>query len=135
LSFDLLCQLSGLGLLRGLFLIKFESELVCASCRHGKMINVYHSLVNTVMIEQPRQLLHMDTVSPSRVRSLDGKWYFPFIVDNYLCYSWVFFLESKDEVFEHFQSLALRLNNEHPNCLKAIEVIMRLSSGMPHSIS
>jgi transposase InsO family protein len=29
-------------------------------------------------------------------------------------------LESKDEVFEHFQILALRLNNEHPNCLKAI---------------
>jgi transposase InsO family protein len=25
-----------------------------------------------------------------------------------------------DEVFEHFQSLALRLNNEHSNCLKAI---------------
>jgi transposase InsO family protein len=31
-----------------------------------------------------------------------------------------FFLESKDEVFEHFQSLPLRLNNEHHNCLKAI---------------
>jgi hypothetical protein len=29
-------------------------------------------------------------------------------------------LESKVEVFEHFRSLALRLNNEHPNCLKAI---------------
>jgi transposase InsO family protein len=29
-------------------------------------------------------------------------------------------LESKDEVFEYFQSLALRLNNKHPNCLKAI---------------
>jgi transposase InsO family protein len=29
-------------------------------------------------------------------------------------------LESKDEVFGHFRSLALRLNNEHPNCLKAI---------------
>jgi transposase InsO family protein len=29
-------------------------------------------------------------------------------------------LESKDEVFEHFQGLALRLNNEHPNYLKAI---------------
>jgi transposase InsO family protein len=29
-------------------------------------------------------------------------------------------LDSKDEVFEHFMSLALRLNNEHPNCLKAI---------------
>jgi transposase InsO family protein len=31
-----------------------------------------------------------------------------------------FFLESKDQVFEHFRLLALRLNNEHPNCLKAI---------------
>jgi hypothetical protein len=29
-------------------------------------------------------------------------------------------LESKDEVFEHFWLLTLRLNNEHPNCLKAI---------------
>jgi hypothetical protein len=30
LSFDLLCRLSGLGLLRGLPLLKFESDLVCA---------------------------------------------------------------------------------------------------------
>jgi hypothetical protein len=29
-------------------------------------------------------------------------------------------LESHDDVFEHFWSMALRLNNEHPNCLKAI---------------
>jgi transposase InsO family protein len=38
----------------------------------------------------------------------------------YSHYSWVFFLESKDEVFEHFWSLALRLSNEHLNCLKAM---------------
>jgi BioD-like phosphotransacetylase family protein len=29
-------------------------------------------------------------------------------------------LESKDEMFEHIRSLASRLNNEHPNCLKVI---------------
>jgi transposase InsO family protein len=29
-------------------------------------------------------------------------------------------LESKDQVFEHFRLFVLRLNNEHPNCLKAI---------------
>jgi hypothetical protein len=62
----------------------------------------------------------MDTIGPSRVRSMGGKWYIIFIVDDYSRYSLVFFLESKDEVFEHFQSLALRLNNEQPNCLKAI---------------
>jgi hypothetical protein len=54
LSFDLLCRLSGLGLLRGLPLLKFESDLVCAPCHHGKMIVASHSPVNTVMTEHPR---------------------------------------------------------------------------------
>jgi hypothetical protein len=120
LSFNLLCRLSGLGLLRGLSLLKFESDLICASCRHGKMIAASHFLVNTVMTEQPVQLLHMDIVGPSRVRSMGGKWYVLIIIDDYSRYSWVFFLESKDKVFEHFRLLALKLNNEHPNCLKAI---------------
>jgi transposase InsO family protein len=120
LSFDLLCRHSGLGLLRGLPLLKFESDLVCAPCCHRKMIVASHSLVNTTMTECPGQLLHMDTVGPSRVCSMGGKWYVLVIVDDYSRYSWVFFLQSKDDVFEHFQSLALRLNNEHPNCLKAV---------------
>jgi hypothetical protein len=62
----------------------------------------------------------MDTVGPSRVRSIGDKWYVLVIIDDYSYYSWVFLLESKDEVVEYFQSLTLRLNNEHPNCLKAI---------------
>jgi transposase InsO family protein len=101
-------------------LLKFESDLVCAPCHHGKMIAASHSSVNTVMTEHPGQLLYIDTVGPSRVRSMGGKWYVLVIVDDYSRYSWIFFLESKDQVFEHFWLLALRLNNEHPNCLKAI---------------
>jgi hypothetical protein len=101
-------------------LLKFESDLVYAPCRHGKMIVAFHSLVNTVMTEHPGQLLHMDTIGPSQVRFMRGKWYVLVIVDDYSHCSLIFFLESKDEVFEHFQRLALRLNNEHPNCLKVI---------------
>jgi transposase InsO family protein len=62
----------------------------------------------------------MDTVGPSWVRSMGGKWYILVIVDDYSRHSWVFFLKNEDEVFEHFQSLVLRLNNEHPNCSKGI---------------
>jgi hypothetical protein len=102
LSFDLLCRLSGLGLLRGLHLLKFESDLVCAPCHHGKMIADSHSSVNTVMTEHHGQLLHMDIVGPSRVRSMGDKRYVLVIIDDYSRYSWVFFLESKDKVFEHF---------------------------------
>jgi transposase InsO family protein len=72
------------------------------------------------MTEHLEQLLHLDTVGPSWIRSMGGKWYILVIVDDYSCYTWVFFLESKDEVFEYFRSLALRLNNGHPNCLKVI---------------
>jgi hypothetical protein len=70
-----------------------------------------HSPVNTVMTEQPGQLLHMDTIGPSRVNTM---------MTAASHYSWVFFFKSNDEVFEHFQRLALRLNNEHFNYLKAI---------------
>jgi hypothetical protein len=108
--------------------LKFESDLVCAPYRHGKMNDASHSLINIVMTEHPRQLLHIDTVSPSQVRSMGGKWYVLVIVDDYSRYSWVFFLESKDEVFEHFLSLALRLNNEHPNCLNMVLI----SCSPPH---
>jgi transposase InsO family protein len=101
-------------------LLKFESNLVCAPCLHDKMITAFHSSVNTVMTEQPTLLLHMNAVGPFRVRSMGDKWYILIIVDDYSRYSWVFFLEWEDEVFEHFWSLALRFNNEHPNCLKAI---------------
>jgi hypothetical protein len=73
LSFNLLCRLGGLGLVRGLPLLKFESNLVCAPSLHGMMIVASHSPVNTVMTEQPRLLLHMDTVGASRVRSMGGK--------------------------------------------------------------
>jgi transposase InsO family protein len=101
-------------------LLKFESNLVCAPYRLGKMIIVSHFPINTVMIQQLRQLLHMDTVGLSWVHSMRDKRYVLIIVDDYSHYSWVFFLESKDKVFEHFQSLTLRLNNDHANCLKAI---------------
>jgi IS30 family transposase len=72
------------------------------------------------MTEQPKQLLHMDIIGPSRIRSMCVEWYVLIIVYDYSRYSWVFFLKRKDEVFEHFQSLALRLKSEHPNCLKDI---------------
>jgi transposase InsO family protein len=64
----------------------------------------------------------MDNVGPSWVCSMSDKWYILVIIDDYSRYSWVFFLKSKNEVFEHFRSLALRLNNEHLNCLKAIHI-------------
>jgi hypothetical protein len=72
LSFDLLSCLSGLNLVHGLPRLRFEKELVCASCRHAKTVASSHSPLTDVMTEHPCELLHMDLVGPSRVRSVGG---------------------------------------------------------------
>jgi hypothetical protein len=69
LSFDLLCRLSSLGLIQGLPNLKFEKDLVCHPCCHGKTIVASHSPVTKVMTSQPDELLHMDTVCQARVCS------------------------------------------------------------------
>jgi hypothetical protein len=42
LSFDLLSCLSKLNLVHGLLRSRFENELVCAPCRHAKMVAPSH---------------------------------------------------------------------------------------------
>ncbi|XP_022684314.1 uncharacterized protein LOC111257976 [Setaria italica] len=68
-----------------------------------------------VMMRRPGELLHMDIVGPARVRSAGGKWYVLVVVDDFSRYSWVFFLESKDDAFSHVHDLVLKLKNELSN--------------------
>jgi hypothetical protein len=77
-NFYLLSRLSRLGLV--LPKLKYQKELVCAPCRHGKMVAASHPPLTSVMIERPCELFHMDLVGPARVCSASGKWYFLVIV-------------------------------------------------------
>jgi transposase InsO family protein len=91
--------------------LRLEKELVCASCRHAKMVASSHPPLTDVMIERPCELLHMDLVGPGRVRSAGGKWYV-LVVDDYSRYAWVFFLVDKGKTFGFVRDLVLRLRNE-----------------------
>jgi hypothetical protein len=72
LSFDLLCRLRSLDLIQGLPYLKFEKDLVCHPCHHGKMVAAFHSPVSKVMTSHPGELLYMDNVGPTMVCSLGG---------------------------------------------------------------
>jgi hypothetical protein len=121
LSFDLLSCLSKLNLVRGLPRLRLEKELVCAPCRHAKMVASSYPPVTDVMTEHPSELLHMDLVGPARVRSVGGKWCVLVVVDDYSWYAWVFFLEEKGETFGFVRDLVLRLRNErHEGAIRAI---------------
>jgi hypothetical protein len=82
-GFDHLTHVSGLDVIRGLPKLKRDSDIVCYSCRHGKMCAGSHPPLTMVMTNAPGQLLHLDTVGPSRVQSYGGKWYVLVIVDDY----------------------------------------------------
>ena len=99
MSFDLLTRLSSLGIIQGLPKLKFEKDLVCHPCRHGKMVAASHPLENQVMTKRLGELLYMDTIGPARVHLEGGKWCVLVVVDDFLRYSWVFFMEAKDEAF------------------------------------
>ncbi|WVZ48590.1 hypothetical protein U9M48_000011 [Paspalum notatum var. saurae] len=120
LSFDLLVRLSSMGLIRGLPKLRAEKDLVCHPCRHGKMVAASHIPVSQVMTSYPVELLHMDTVGPALVASVSGKWYVLVVVDDFSRFSWVFFMEFKDEAFGFVRDLVLRLRNESHKAMRAI---------------
>jgi hypothetical protein len=121
LSFDLLCRLSSLDLIQGFLKLKFEKDLVCHPCYHGKMVVASHSSVSKVMTLHPGALLHMDTFGPDMVCSFGGKWYVLVTIDDFSRYSRVFFMAMKDEAFTHARDLILRLQNEFPkNAMRPI---------------
>jgi len=61
----------------------------------------------------------MDTVGPARVQSVSGKWYVLVIVDDFSRFSWVFFMEFKDEAFDFVRDLVLKLRNESQRPMRA----------------
>ncbi|WVZ80414.1 LOW QUALITY PROTEIN: hypothetical protein U9M48_027887 [Paspalum notatum var. saurae] len=102
---------SGIGGLDcGLPKLRAEKDVVCHPYRHGKM----------VMTSYLGELLHMDTVGLARVASVSGKWYVLVVVDDFSRFSWVFFMEFKDEAFRFVRDLVLRLRNESHKAMRAI---------------
>ncbi|WVZ84712.1 LOW QUALITY PROTEIN: hypothetical protein U9M48_031706 [Paspalum notatum var. saurae] len=108
-----------MGLIRGLPKLRAEKDLVCHPRRHGKMVAASHIPVSRVMTSYPGELLHMDTVGPARVASVSGKWYVLVVVDDFSWFSWVFFMEFKDEAFGFVRDLVLRLRNESHKAMRA----------------
>ncbi|WVZ85276.1 LOW QUALITY PROTEIN: hypothetical protein U9M48_032223 [Paspalum notatum var. saurae] len=56
----------------------------------------------------------------TRVQSVGGKWYVLAIVDDFSRWSWVHFMESKDEAYEVVHDLVLRLRNESGHAMRAL---------------
>nr|GEZ79184.1 retrovirus-related Pol polyprotein from transposon TNT 1-94 [Tanacetum cinerariifolium] len=88
------------NLVQGLPKMKFEKDHLCSACEQGKIHWKYHKSKMGFASNKPLYLLHMDLCGPMCVQSINGKRYVLVVVDDYLRYTWVFFLHSKDEASE-----------------------------------
>ncbi|WVZ80726.1 hypothetical protein U9M48_028182 [Paspalum notatum var. saurae] len=84
------------------------------------MVAASHTHVSQVMTSYPGELLHMDIVGPARVASVGRKWYVLVVVDDFSRFSWVYFVEFKEEAFGFVRDLVLRLRNESHKATRAI---------------
>ncbi|WVZ93189.1 hypothetical protein U9M48_039191 [Paspalum notatum var. saurae] len=85
--------------------------LECQRARDGVKEPIYSPQDDRAVAQ--RELL-------TQIASVSGKWYVLVIVDDFSRFSWVFFMEFKDEVFGFVRDLVLRLRNESHKAMRAI---------------
>ncbi|GJT37329.1 retrovirus-related pol polyprotein from transposon TNT 1-94 [Tanacetum coccineum] len=81
-------------------MFKHEKDHLCSACEQGKSKK---AVLKTKLVPSTRsklELIHMDLCGPMRVEIINGMKYIMVIVDDYSCYTWVYFLYTKDEAPE-----------------------------------
>nr|GEZ73333.1 ribonuclease H-like domain-containing protein [Tanacetum cinerariifolium] len=72
------------NLVRGLPPKLFKNDHTCVACCKGKQHKASYKAINVVSsISEPLQLLHMDLFGPTSIRSIDHKYYYLVITDDY----------------------------------------------------
>ena len=66
----------------------------------------------TSATSRPLELLHLDLIGSTRIKSLEGKRYIMVVVDDFTRYTWVILLRSKSDASENIEALCTRLQNE-----------------------
>nr|GEV07586.1 retrovirus-related Pol polyprotein from transposon TNT 1-94 [Tanacetum cinerariifolium] len=77
-----------------------------------KQAHASHKAKNKVSTTRYLELLHMDLLDPSAVRSYGGNRYTLVIVDDYSRYTWTRFLKDKIEAFDQLKIFSKKIQNQ-----------------------
>ncbi|GJW17418.1 putative ribonuclease H-like domain-containing protein [Tanacetum coccineum] len=120
-NFKNMNKLAKHGLVNGLPSKLFTNEHNCVACNKGKQHKASYKAITAVStISAPLQLLHMDLFGPTSIRSIDHKYYFLVVTDDFSRFTWVFFLGTKDETYGIFKDFITFIENQLTKKVKAI---------------
>jgi transposase InsO family protein len=105
----------------GLTDVYFEKDRPCATCQAGKLVGTSHPSKNVMTtMTRPLELLHMDLFRPVAYLSISGSKYGLVIIDDYSCFTWVFFLQDKSETQRTLKRFLRRAQKEFELKVKKI---------------
>ncbi|GJR31709.1 putative ribonuclease H-like domain-containing protein [Tanacetum coccineum] len=99
-------------LVRGLPSKVFMNDHTCVACKKGKQHKASCKAKLERTIRKPLELLHMDLFGPVLVESINKKKYCLVVTDDFSRFSWVFFLNTKDETNEILYKFITSLENQ-----------------------
>ncbi|GJY27113.1 putative ribonuclease H-like domain-containing protein [Tanacetum coccineum] len=83
-NFKIINKLAKNGLVKGLPSKIFTNEHNCVACNKGKQHKASYKAITAVStITEPLQLLHMDLFGPTSIRSINHKYYFLVVTDDF----------------------------------------------------
>ena len=82
----------------------FDKDRLCSACRAGKQVGGSHPVKNIMTTRRPLELLHMDLFGPNAYKSLGGNSFDLVVVDHFLRFTWVVFLDDKSQVQKIFKN-------------------------------
>jgi transposase InsO family protein len=92
--------------------VHFEKDRICSACQTGNQVGVHHPHKNIMTTDRPLELLHIDLFDPIAYISISRRKYSLVIVDDYFCFTWVFFLQEKSQTQDTLKGFLRRAQNE-----------------------
>ncbi|GJW43272.1 putative ribonuclease H-like domain-containing protein [Tanacetum coccineum] len=121
-NFKIINKLAKNGLVKGLPSKIFTNEHNCVACNKGNQHKAsYKSITAVSTITEPLQLLHMDLFGPTSIRSIDHKYYFLVVTNDFSKVCWAFLSSwTKDETFHTLKDFITFIENQLNLKVKAI---------------
>ncbi|KAK3005199.1 hypothetical protein RJ639_016441 [Escallonia herrerae] len=119
-GYQMLQQISSKKLVDGIPVIKDPPKgVVCQGCQYGKShILPFKKSSNRKKISF--ELVHADLMGPTRTLSYSGFRYMMVIVDDFSRYSWVYFLNEKNEAFSKFLEFESTIKREFGSKIRCL---------------
>jgi hypothetical protein len=109
------------GTVDGLPDIHFSKE-ICEGCVLGKHPQEKLNKGKTHKALFPLYLIHSDLMGPFMHHSINKARYVLICIDDFSCFTWIFFLKKKSEVFRHIKDFKALVETQSRKKIKVLQI-------------